>query len=153
MRTETQPDNKKKDQVGLQNSKSNPLSSIPSRESKKPHLPLAMTKEDPITETSPDQDSAENYDIETCPSFDYSIHSLAYSVASTDFLGGSLDDQENRNSQLDTIENEHEHSPNKPRRISKRGRRRSSNKTSSPKSVAKMVIQEDQELLGLRWTE
>ena len=110
-----------------------------------------MTKEVQTSEPSSDQDSAENYDIVTCPSFDYSINSLAYSVGSTDFFGGPLDDQENRNSQLDTIENEHEHSPNRPR--SKRGRRKSSNKTSSPKSVAKMVIQEDQELLGLRWTE
>ena len=113
-----------------------------------------MTKEvTPSENTTPDQDSAENYDIETCPSFDYSINSLAYSVGSTDFLGGPLDDGENRNSQLDTIENEHLHSLNRHKSMSKRGRRRSSNKTSSPKSVAKMVIDEDQELRGLRWTE
>ena len=103
----------------------------------------------------PSQDSAENYDIVTCPSFDYSISSLTYSIASTDFMADGLAEEDDRGSQLDTIQNEHAHSPSQSSRATwgKKNGRKSSRNCHSPKSISKMVIQEDEELRGLRWTE
>jgi hypothetical protein len=116
---------------------------------------MTKDKESKTTsQTPPTQDSAENYDIVTCPSFDYSISSLAYSIASTDFMGGSFTEEDDSASKLDTIDNEHKHSPSRTRSTrGKKSRQKSSENCHSPKSVSKMVIQEDQELLGLRWTE